>query len=344
MSEEQQQTRPIIIKRVKKHAHGHHGGAWKVAYADFVTAMMAFFLLMWLMGSTTKEERAAISHYFTEPSMVQGASPTKSTHPTAVQGPGGASDSLIQLGGTSNPDSGKVNSKTRDDVNKPQKNVDARTAEAIAREAEQKRFEELKATLNAAIEASQAMAPFKDQLLIDITPEGLRIQIIDKENRPMFDVSSAELKPYTVGILRELGKLINQVPNKISLSGHTDARRYVGGPEYSNWELSVDRANTARRALIQGGMDADKVARVVGLASSVPFIKTDPIAASNRRISIIVMHADQEHAGDAGGPAAPDASAPDAAATEATDAGTPAAGDSAPTNAAQPTADKTATK
>ncbi len=298
MSEEQ--PRPIIIKRVKKHAHGHHGGAWKVAYADFVTAMMALFLLMWLMGSTTKEERAAISHYFTEPSMVQGASPTKSSHPTAAQGPGGAGESLIQLGGTSNPESGKVRAKTRDDVNRTERTVDAKTAQAIAREEERKRFEELKATLDAAIQASQTLAPFKDQLLIDITPEGLRIQIIDKENRPMFDVSSVDLKPYSVGILRELGKLINAVPNKISLSGHTDSRRYAGGPAYGNWELSADRANAARRALIEGGMDEGKVARVVGLGSSVPFVKTDPLAASNRRISIIVMHTGQKATAEAG--------------------------------------------
>lgn len=286
-------TRPVIvIKRVKKHVHAHHGGAWKVAYADFVTAMMAFFLLMWLMGSTTKEERAAISHYFTEPSMVEGASPTKSAHPTPVQGPGGASESMIQLGGSSNPDQGTTRGRSRDDGAAPEPAaVDARTAEASAREQEEKRFEQLQATLNAAIEASQALAPFKDQLLIDITPEGLRIQIIDKENRPMFDVSSVELKPYSVGILRELGKLINAVPNRISLSGHTDALRYAGGPLYGNWELSADRANAARRALISGGMDEDKVARVVGLGSSVPFVATDPLAAANRRISIIVMHA-----------------------------------------------------
>jgi chemotaxis protein MotB len=290
----EQTVQPIVIKRIKKHAHGHHGGAWKVAYADFVTAMMAFFLLMWLMGSTTKDERAAISKYFTEPSLVEGQSPTKSTHPTAVQGPGGASTSLIEIGGSANPEFEQTRSNIAEHGHTDERSMDLNDAEAMAREQEKKRLEELKATLNAAIEASQALAPFKDQLLIDITPEGLRIQIVDKENRPMFDLSSVKLKDYTIEILHEIGKLINAVPNNVSISGHTDALRFSGRPGYSNWELSTDRANSARRALIDGGMDPDKVARVVGLGSSVNFDKANPLSARNRRISILVMNRDLE--------------------------------------------------
>jgi len=289
-----QDERPIIIKRVKKAAHAHHGGAWKVAYADFVTAMMAFFLLMWLMGSTTREERAAISEYFTDPSMVEGKSPTKSAHPTPVQGPGGGSTSLIALGGSANPEFEQARVNISEDGRQDEPPIDRDTAESIAQAVEKQRLQELKATLDAAIQASQALAPYKDQLLTDITPEGLRIQIVDKANRPMFDRSQVELKNHTIGILHEMGKLINTVPNRISISGHTDALRYTGRPDYSNWELSADRANAARRALIDGGMSEVKIARVVGLGSSVNFDKDDPLDASNRRISILVMNRDLE--------------------------------------------------
>jgi chemotaxis protein MotB len=172
--------------------------------------------------------------------------------------------------------------------------IDAMTAEQVARAAELERLEELKDELTIAIGATQALAPYKDQLLIDLTPEGLRIQIIDEENRPMFDRGSMRLQSYSTEILGEIGKIINAVPNKISISGHTDAAPYTGTPDYTNWELSADRANAARRALIAGGMDEKKIARIVGLASSVPFTKADPYAPSNRRISIIVMNRDLE--------------------------------------------------
>ena len=296
-------AQPIIIKRIKKHGHGgHHGGAWKVAYADFVTAMMAFFLMMWLVGSTTKEQKAALSEYFTAPSEVQGSSPQPTQHPTPVQGPGGASTSMIQMGGSLNLESERAKpvkadpgeAKTFKEKDGKADAIDAKTAEQIAREQEQKRLEQLKAELHAAIRASQALAPFKDQLLIDITPEGLRIQIVDEENRPMFERGSMHLQSYSTDILGEIGKIINGVPNKISISGHTDATPYAGTPDYTNWELSADRANAARRALIAGGMGEDKIARVVGLSSAVPFFKADPYAPSNRRISIIVMNRDLE--------------------------------------------------
>ncbi|MBI5042187.1 MAG: flagellar motor protein MotB [Gammaproteobacteria bacterium] len=327
-------AQPIIIKRIKKHGHGgHHGGAWKVAYADFVTAMMAFFLMMWLVGSTTKEQKAALSEYFTAPSEVQGSSPQPTSHPTPVQGPGGASTSMIQFGGSLNLETERAKKlkvepgeakagKEKDDKAKDGKtaSVDAKSAEQIARELEQQRLEQLKAELNAAIHASQAMAPFKDQLLIDITPEGLRIQIIDEENRPMFDRGSMHLQSYSTDILGEIGKIINGVPNKISISGHTDATPYAGTPDYTNWELSSDRANAARRALISGGMSEDKIARVVGLSSAVPFYKQDPYAPSNRRISIIVMNRDLEASisgEDAPVPAAPPQEGADAAPADA---------------------------
>ena len=270
----------IVVKRIKKGGHGHHGGAWKVALADFVTAMMAFFLLMWLLEATTEEQLGAIAEYFRNPSAVEGASATPSSSPS-IQGPGGASDSMIEFGGTMDVPKGRDG--------EPWKKSSPEELERLARELERKRLEELMAQLKAALERSQALKPFKDQLLLDITPEGLRIQIVDKENRPMFDLGSAQLKSYTVKILHELAKFINEVPNRISISGHTDARPYVKREDYSNWELSTDRANAARRELVRGGMDPKKIGRIVGFASTVLFDKQDPYNPINRRISIIVM-------------------------------------------------------
>jgi chemotaxis protein MotB len=268
----------IVVRRSRRKKHAHHGGAWKVAYADFVTAMMAFFLVMWLIGVGTKQQRAAIAEYFKNPSMTPG---NATMAPPGKMGPGGASDSAIKLGGAMDMSHG------------PGKDLRAsRTAapdvEKLARAQEKQRLENLMQQLHAAIEKSQALAPFKDQLLLDITPEGLRIQIVDKQNRPMFDTGSATLKPYTVAILHELSGFIDQAPNKISISGHTDDAQYTSH-DYSNWELSADRANAARRALLEAALTEDKIARVVGLAASVPFNKADPSDPINRRISIILM-------------------------------------------------------
>ncbi len=282
-------VQPIIIRKARRQKHGHHGGAWKVAYADFVTAMMAFFLVMWLIGVGTREQKAAISEYFKNPSMTPGAA---TMAPPGKAGPGGASDSMIQLGGAMDLPRGPGADKHGAPVVKN----DVENALKQARQADKARLQELMKQLNAAIQNSQALAPFKDQLLLDITPEGLRIQIVDKLNRPMFDTGSATLKPYTVQILHELGESIDGVPNRISISGHTDDARYTSEHDYSNWELSADRGNAARRALIAGGLEADKVSRVVGLAASVPFDKQNPADPINRRISIIVMTTQAENA------------------------------------------------
>lgn len=272
----------IVIKRVKKGGHGHHGGSWKVAYADFVTAMMAFFLVMWILGIATRQQKAAISEYFKNPSNTPG---TATVAPPGKMGPGGASDAMIKLGGAMDLSHGPG----KDRHNGPVGKLSKADIEKQAQELDKARLDELKKQLNAAIQNSQALAPFKDQLLIDITSEGLRIQIVDKQNRPMFDTGSAHLKDYTQVILGDLAKFINQVPNHISISGHTDDAPYSSDNGYSNWELSTDRANAARRALIAGGLNDDKVARVVGLAASVPLDKAHPGDPINRRISIIVM-------------------------------------------------------
>jgi chemotaxis protein MotB len=263
----------IIVKKIKKGGHGHHGGAWKVAFADFVTAMMAFFLLLWLLASTTPEEKGGISEYF---------------NPT-ISGPSkgaGNSDSMIDLGGVNSTPKGKEGEDFKESSGVTP--TAAQINETLQQE--KQRLESLMEELKKAIEQSQALQPFKDQLLLDITPEGLRIQIVDKENRPMFDSGSAELKYYTKEILHELAKTINTVPNRISLTGHTDAALFVGRAGYSNWELSADRANASRRELVVGGLSEAKVIRVVGLSSIVPFNKDDPRHPINRRIAIIVMN------------------------------------------------------
>lgn len=277
---------PIVIKKVKGSDHGHHGGAWKVAYADFVTAMMAFFLLMWLLGSTSEGQKAGISDWF--------------KNPTGVQGPGGASTSMIKLGGALEIPKGD-DAKKKKTKEKKETTPEEIKAEEIQKEVEKQSLDSLLQVLKEAIEKSQALKPFKDQLLLDITPEGLRIQIVDKENRPMFGLASAKLKWYMKAILREITKIINKVPNRISISGHTDVTTFVKGYireyeateeriRYTNWELSADRANAARREMIKSGLKDDKIGRVVGLASSVLFDKQNPKSPINRRISIIVMN------------------------------------------------------
>lgn len=269
------ENQTIIVKKIKKGGHGHHGGAWKVAFADFAIAMMAFFLLLWLIASTTKEEKAGLSEYFSPPT--QGL----------AEGSGKRED-IIDMGGGQKISQGD---DSKDHALKPSEK-DIREAVEIEKE----RLESLMEELKKAIESSQALKPFKDQLLLDITPEGLRIQIVDKENRPMFDSGSAELKGYTKKILHELAKVINTVPNRISLTGHTDAARFVGRENYSNWELSADRANASRRELVVGGLAGAKIIKVMGLASIVLFNKEKPRHPINRRIAIIVMNKAAEQA------------------------------------------------
>lgn len=359
--------RPIIIvKKKKKGGHGHHGGAWKVAYADFVTAMMAFFMVMWLVAAVSKEQRAAIFDYFKNPSMEPG----KSAKPAPGQmGPGGASTSPINLhggldamrpavtkqkdiGGTAAPILSR-NDAAQDGASKiktPDHSMNPEDIATAAREAEHKQLESLMAQLREAVDKSQALEPFKDQLLLDITPEGVRIQIVDAQNRPMFDVGSAHLRDYTTAILRELAPYLDSVPNRISLTGHTDVRPYPSNNGYTNWELSADRANAARRALVAGGLPDEKISRVVGLSSSVLFNKAEPQSPINRRISIVVMTKQAEQAALAtdvasaeppaeSTPAAP-AGAPEAAPTPAP-APAPAAPTAAPAASTTPTAQPT---
>jgi len=285
MSDDSQQ--PIIVKRIKKGGHGHHGGAWKIAYADFVTAMMAFFLLMWLLGSTTKGDLSGISDYFKTPLKV------------ALMGGSGAGDatSLIKGGGTDlTRKTGQVN-KRLEGQKKSGVVVNEEEVEKMLMLQEGERLKVLKQELEEVIDKNETLAQFRNQLLIDITTEGLRIQMVDEKNRPMFAVGSTTLQPYTREILREIGKVLNEVDNRITISGHTDASPYSGGERgYSNWELAADRANTARRELLSGGMEEHRIARVIGLGSAVLLDPSDPFNPTNRRVSIIVMNRRAEKA------------------------------------------------
>ena len=270
--------RPIIVKRIKKTAGGHHGGAWKIAYADFVTAMMAFFLLMWLLGSTAKGDMSGIADFFSTPLKV------------AMGGGSGSGDSssVIQGGGS---DLTRKDGQVKKGSDPPQrKSYDLTGAKAALAHAEAARLQALKGRIEATIEGDPGLKKFKHQLLLDITSEGLRIQIVDEQNRPMFALARAELQPYTREILHAIGAVLNEVPNKVGLSGHTDSTPFLSDIGYSNWELSADRANACRREMILGGMDEMKIMRVVGLASAVNLDRENPFNPINRRISIIVMN------------------------------------------------------
>ena len=280
-----EQKAPIIVKRIRKVAGGHHGGAWKIAYADFVTAMMAFFLLMWLLGSTTKGDLEGIAEYFKTPLKV------------AMQGGSGSGDSSSVIKGGGANLTRKDGQIKRGETKAEKKSYNLKAAQAELERIEAANLKQLKKRLEKAIDANPTLRQFKRQLLIDITSEGLRIQIVDEQNRPMFNLASAELQPYTKIILREIGPVLNDVKNRVSLSGHTDDKPYANASRgYSNWELSADRANASRRELIAGGMDEAKMLRVVGLASSVPFNQAAPHDPVNRRISIIVMNKRTEEA------------------------------------------------
>jgi chemotaxis protein MotB len=276
--------RPIVVKRVKKGHGGAHGGAWKIAYADFVTAMMAFFLLMWLIGSTTKGDLEGIAQYFKTPLKV------------AMSGGSGSGDSasILQGGGK---DLTRRNGQVKNgDVPADKKTYDLAAAKAALERQENGRLQALKSRIEVMIDTNEMLKKYKSQLLLDITSEGLRIQIVDEKNRPMFQLAKAELEPYTRDILRTIGAVLNDVPNKIGLSGHTDATPYMSQAGYSNWELSADRANASRRELVIGGLKDDKVLRVVGLASAAALNRQDPFDPINRRISIIVMNKRTEEA------------------------------------------------
>lgn len=273
MSDDSQ--RPIVVKKIKKGGHGAHGGAWKIAFADFMTAMMAFFLLMWLLGSVSKGTLKGISDYFSNPVKVASSGGAGS----------GDAESLIKGGGEDlTRDSGQVK--------KGAENVSDAAQDRRRLSELKKKFEAL---MDDKMQRNTTLAKYRSQLRLDMVAEGLRIQIVDEQNRPMFKSGSSDLEQYTRDVLREIAAMLNEVPNTISLSGHTDAARYSGGERgYSNWELSSDRANASRREMIVGGLDSEKILRVNGFGDVIPLDKDNIYNPINRRISIVVLNKEAE--------------------------------------------------
>ncbi|HUH86733.1 MAG TPA: flagellar motor protein MotB [Pusillimonas sp.] len=273
-------TDRIVVRRRGRKVHApHHGGAWKIAYADYMTAMMAFFLVMWILSLIPRDDLSGIAEYFRMPLM------------TAIQGgPNIDNSSSVIPGGAPSPIASKH------PITQPP--VDSRTGDELRRDTQ--RLQDLKYDLETLIDTSPVLQEFRPQLLLDMTPDGLRIQIVDRQNRPMFATGRAEVQSYMRNVLRELGPFFNRLPNSITVAGHTDALQYASGERlYSNWELSADRANAARQEMVAGGMDEQKIKRVLGLSSTVPLIKEDPNAAVNRRISIVVLNREAEERIDA---------------------------------------------
>lgn len=261
-----QNRRPVVIKRKKVANHGSHGG-WKIAYADFMTAMMAFFLVMWLLASSSEEEFEMVNQYFQTPLRVALTGGEQISN----------SDSVIPGGGDSPVHSDGAISRT-DLVNSRGQPGDNRA------------LDRLKERLEVLIEEEPSLRTLRSQIRLNLTPEGLRIQIVDSQQRPMFELGSARVAPHMHNVLTSFAPLLNELPNRLTLSGHTDDIPFAAGVEgYSNWELSTDRANTARRELVQGGLDPDKLLRVIGMADTMS-IEGEKNPALNRRISILVLN------------------------------------------------------
>jgi chemotaxis protein MotB len=276
------ELRPIIIKRIKKVSGGAHGGAWKVAYADFVTAMMAFFLLLWLLGSTSEEQKEGLSEYFTPT--------TASTQTTSGAGDildgmsineGGQSASTVT---TPMPEQVTVEKEVEIEADSDESSLE----NAIANR-EQDAFEDMASQLNLSIQDNAELSELSDQVLIDVTEDGMRIQIVDQDNRAMFRNETAELYSYAQRMITHIGEKIRVLPNRVSISGHTGSAPFRAGSNYTNWELSSDRANSARRVLRASGVSVDRFAEISGKASTEPLLPDRPDRPENRRITILII-------------------------------------------------------
>jgi chemotaxis protein MotB len=285
MAGDSKKLQPIIVKRIKRGGHGHHGGAWKIAYADFVTAMMAFFLLMWLLGSTTEGDKKGIAEYFASPLRV------------SMLGGSGSGDSSHVLRGGGQDLTRTTGQVKRGDIESERKTINLQALKEEQVRAEIARLRTLQERIEGELASNPGLGQFRSQILLELTRDGLRIQIVDALNRPMFASGSAQVQPYMQALLRAIGAVLAEVPNRLTLEGHTDATPFSGGERgFSNWELSADRANASRRELLAGGLPEDRVLRVQGLAASQLLDRDQPDSPSNRRISIVVMTRDAENA------------------------------------------------
>ncbi len=328
--------RPIIIKRIKKVEGGHHGGAWKVAYADFVTAMMAFFLLLWLLNAVTEEQKKGIANYFRPTLAVQNTSATFTILAGQAQPMEDMSGGSSVQTETDDPEPADVtqpepaladsNTPPTDVGDKPdpgegEKPVDLEEAAAAVAAFEQKQFEQIKSDIQNAIQESPELKELEKNLQIDQTEDGIRIQVLDQEKISMFPSGSSVMNPRSSELLAKVAEVVRLLPNRIEISGHTDAKPYPGANNYTNWELSADRANASRRVLVAAGISPDRLRKIEGRADTDPFVAGDPFDPQNRRISIVLLR--QPQAIPAGIPSASDGAAlPDPA--PAANAGPPA--------------------
>ena len=275
MAEQQPEVKVRFVK--KRGGHGAaHGGTWKVAYADLVTAMMAFFLLMWLLNSTDKNTKAGIAGMFQDGNFfnTERGKEVLSNHGKGIL-PGGRA--MAGPDGAGVTGTGSVNPG--------------------AAEAEHKAMEATAAFIEKAFQEDELLQAFKDQLSMVFTDQGLLIQVQDKASQVLFDSGSATLKSYTLSILQEIAKELGRLPNRVVIGGHTDSVQY-SNKAYTNWELSAERANAARRVMesAAGGLRPGQVRRVTGYADTIPAEGKNPYDPQNRRISILVLSAASEAA------------------------------------------------
>lgn len=287
--------RPILIKKVKKvSGGGHHGGAWKVAYADFVTAMMAFFMLLWLLNVSEKETLQGLADYFTPSnasmSNASGAGDILAGTALADEGASNAGsiritvpNSTAQETDTQGESKGGPSQDREAEIVQQNRNWQAKIVTQ-----EDKMFEAVEDALKAALQKSPELLKHQDQIIVELTPEGLRIQLTDKDQRPMFKRGSADLYPFAIHLLETVGKVVQTLPNRVALTGHTDS---TGGsnPLYSNWELSSDRANSSRRVLAGSGVSRDRFSEVTGKAATEPLFPDQPNRAENKRVTLLVL-------------------------------------------------------
>ncbi|WP_411391750.1 flagellar motor protein MotB [Pseudomonas sp. MPB23] len=259
--------RPIIIRRKKAARHAHHGGAWKIAFADFMTALMALFLVLWVLSNASNKDKEAIAEYFSTPLVIAMSKGDRSSSSTSAI-PGGGPDARFSEG---------------------ERALQAPRPSRFS-EDERRHLEALKQRLDNAVDHDPQLRELKQQIAIELSPEGLRVQLLDTDKRPMFELGSANVAPYLRKLLRTFAPVLNELPNRIQISGHTDSHPYPGGDTgYNNWDLSADRAKASRQELVAGGLDSDKLLRVSGMADRIRFHGAGPYDAANRRIEIIVL-------------------------------------------------------
>jgi Flagellar motor protein len=319
--------RPIIVKKIKKGAHAHHGGAWKVAYADFVTAMMAFFLLLWLLNVTTDEQKKGVADYFSPasvsrslsgaggvlggrtiiedggkissfglPTVIVGPSPEKSDQPDQPQydqkyedsrqpppAPGERGDTFPD------PSAAQSGAAQQNFDGFDLQQIDPELARERLQQIEAENFREAEMQIRQAIQENPQLAELSKQIVFDNTPEGFRIQLVDEEQSSMFPSGSAVLNDRARRLMQQIAQVVAKLPNKLAISGHTDAQPFRGQGAYSNWELSADRANAARRAMLEAGVPIERIRQVTGNADQDPLIKDNPLDPRNRRIAILLL-------------------------------------------------------